>query len=76
MIFSPILYREGGESMKCPKYVTTGIPSFCPVVSTFHRLIWQHAVCLHFILLIWRHAVYLYVTDFGKIRLNMASKVF
>ncbi len=29
--FSHILYRNGGECMECPKYVTTGNSSFCPV---------------------------------------------
>ncbi len=29
--FSPLHSRKGGESMKCPKYVTTGNSIFCPV---------------------------------------------
>ncbi len=33
----PIRYRQGGESRKCTKYVTTGNSSFYPV-NFFHTL--------------------------------------
>ncbi len=30
MAFSPILYKNGGENMKFPKFVMTGNSTFCP----------------------------------------------
>ncbi len=37
--FSPILYRKGGECMKCLKYITTGNSSFRPVIPEWIRLL-------------------------------------
>ncbi len=35
--FSLILYRKGGESMKCPKNVTIRNSSFCPVIENVQK---------------------------------------